>query len=75
MVAQQIDLEAFGQEGEAAVLQGAEAIVKDDADGVELSDNSADTEDDAASAVIETEDSYQKNLDATQLYLNEIGFR
>lgn len=47
----------------------------DDSDDSDDLDISADSDDsDSGTSWAEVDDSYQKNLDATQLYLNEIGF-
>lgn len=76
MSVQELDIVSMNDDSDAVLLNNDSDFEDDD-----LGDNdvqpkgkakaakSADTSED-----IESEDTYQKNLDATQLYLNEIGF-
>lgn len=70
MAVQEIDISRF--ENEETIIAKSVAVEKESAKAPETPTRTRATAKRAPSA--DTEDTYQKNLDATQLYLNEIGF-
>lgn len=74
MSVQELDIVSMNEDSDAVMLNG-DADFDDDLDNdVPAKGKGKSAKSSDASEEIESEDSYQKNLDATQLYLNEIGF-